>query len=94
MTPEEYKHLKAFEMLLESSIQRLENARDQATLAMTAEELESQWRSVHDEFAEVLGGIKQQATMMPYAQSSKVSEAVVGHLRATLQGVKAQLSAG
>ncbi len=92
MTPEEYKHLKTFSDLLEDSIAKLSNAGSQATLASAAAELEDAWKPVHDEFAEVLGGIRAQAWSMPFPQARKVADALVAHLQQTLDGVKAQMN--
>lgn len=92
MTPEEYKHLKAFSDLLEESIQQLRGATTTDVLASTAEALENRWKDVHDEFAEVLGGIRTHAWTMPYPQAAKVAKAVIAHLQATLDSVKAQLA--
>lgn len=91
MTPEEYKHLKAFHDLIDSSIRQLRNATSQATLASAAKDLEAEWTDVHAEFAEVLGGIRASAWNMPYMQTRKVADALVEHLDATLQSVKQQL---
>lgn len=91
MTPEEYKHLKAFKDLIDASVSKLRNAGSQATLASAAAELEAQWKDVHDEFAEVLGGIRAQAWSMPFPQARKVADALVSHLELTGEAVAAQL---
>ncbi len=92
MTPEEYKHLKAFSDLIEDSISQLRNAGSQATLASAAADLEDRWKPVHDEFAEVLGGIRAQAWSMPFPQARMVADALIAHLEQTLEGVRGQLA--
>jgi hypothetical protein len=79
-----------FEALLDSSIKRLEGARDKVSLSATADDLETQWREVHEEFAVVLGGIRDQANSLSYRKAREVSDMLVGHLKATLTGVQAQ----
>jgi len=92
MTPQEYKHLKAFKDLIDDSVAQLKNAGSQATLASTAEALEDRWKPVHDEFAEVLGGIRAQAWSMPFPQARKVAEALITHLELTGESIQKQLN--
>lgn len=94
MSPEEYKHLSAFRDLLQATLNAMRNATSQASLASAVEEYAPKWVNVHDEFAEVLGGIKSQVWRMPYAQVKPVASAVISHLEATLTSVKQQLGPG
>jgi len=91
MTPEEYKHLKAFADLLENTLADMRAASSQASLAEAVERWHPRWEEVHPEFAEVLGGIKSQVWRMPYPQVRPVAQAVTGHLESTLADVKKQL---
>ncbi|MFT5429993.1 MAG: hypothetical protein ACI9OJ_000666 [Myxococcota bacterium] len=91
LSPDEFKHLKAFKALLESTLADLRDASSQSTLAAAVETWHPKWEAVHPEFADVLGGIKSQVWHMPYPQVKPVAQAVVAHLDMTLADVKKQL---
>ena len=91
MQPEEYKHLKAFRDLIQETLTALRDATSQAGLASVVAQYEPRWQPVHDEFAEVLRGIKSQVWSMPLPQVRKVVEAVCGHLEGTMAGLDKQL---
>ena len=94
MTPEEYKHLSAFRKLLEDTLNAMKSAGSQATMAAAVDEYAPRWTNVHDDFAQVLQGIRSQIWSMPFAQVRPVANAVIGHLETTLADVKRQLGPG
>ncbi len=91
MQPEEFKHLKAFRDLIQETLTALRGATSQAGLASVVATYEPRWQPVHDEFAEVLRGIKGQVWSMPFPQVRQVVNAVCGHLESTMAGVDQQL---